>query len=194
MREAVEKLMGLAREVVETREQIDWKALDAATVKAWLQECPEMWCVIRWGMLSKEAWLELLMTNNAPARLCPFFDKFSGDEWMRLLSSRPNMSEYCDWSKLDGMDWVGLLQEFPDFYKHCPKEKLTGADWASLLKTKADWVEADCEWSKLSGEDWAELLVQTNSFDGKCDWSELSEEDWKKVLSCRPELEKFKKN
>ena len=213
MNEAVEKLMGLAREVVETRQLIDWRTLEAATVKEWLKICPELWCVIRWDKLPKDTLFELLKVNSAPTRRCPWLDKFSGEEWVKMLLVSPRLSEYCDWSKLDAMDWSNLLVEFPDFYKYCPKGVLTGTALATVLRTYAGFVAKDCDWSSLSGEDWAvllsedeslaehcdwtvlegedwaELLIHTDSFDEKCDWSKLTEEDWQKVLRFRPKLE-----
>jgi hypothetical protein len=212
MNEAVEKLMGLARQVVETRQLIDWRTLDAKTIQEWLEICPELWSVIRWDRLPRDTWFVLLKANSAPARRCPWLATFSGNEWVELLYDCPRLSDYCDWSKLNDMDWSNLLAEYPDFSKHRPKGALTGTALASVLRKHPDFVAEDCDWSSLSGEDWAELLsedeslaehcdwsvleganwaellIHTDSFDGECNWSKLTEKDWQKVLRFRPEL------
>lgn len=213
MNEAIEKLMGLARQVVETRQLIDWRTLDAKTIQEWLDICPELWSVLRWDKLSKDTWFVLLKANSAPARRCPWLATFSGNEWVELICACPRLSDYCDWSKLDDMDWSNLLVEYPDFSKYCPKDTLKGTALASVLRIYPDFVAEDCDWSSLSGEDWvgllledeslaehcdwsvleganwAELLIHTDSFDGECNWSKLTEKDWQKVLRFRPELE-----
>ena len=213
MSEAIEKLMGLARQVVETCQLIDWRTLDAKTIQEWLEICPELWRVIRWDKLSKDTWFVLLKANSAPARRCPWLATFSGNEWVELICACPRLSDYCDWSKLNDMDWSNLLVEYPDFSKYCPKDTLKGTALASVLRIYPDFVAEDCDWSSLSGEDWvgllledeslaehcdwsvleganwAELLIHTDSFDGECNWSKLTEKDWQKVLRFRPELE-----
>jgi len=50
---------------------------------------------------------------------CPW-EELDGQDWMILLSKKPQFSSLCIWDKLIKEDWVDLLFVQPQFYIFCP--------------------------------------------------------------------------
>ena len=59
---------------------------------------------------------------------------FSGIDWSRLLSNRPEYASKCQWQKLDGKDWEILLLKQVQFHTFCDWNKLNNSHWLSLLE------------------------------------------------------------
>lgn len=168
--------------------------------------------------LPAENWLDILLHNAGAllegySRICQW-EKFSGTDWMELLSERPEFADKCDWSKLSGADWALLLGSRPEFAdkcdkwtemdeeawtcllgrrpqfskrQECPLPELGGSGWSAVLCGCPEMAE-QCPWDRLNGSDWASLLQQQPQFSSRCSWDRLNGLDWETLLVSQPQF------
>ena len=143
--------------------------------------------------------------------------EFSGEEWSRLLSFRPQFYKHCNWEALRPEDWDLLLQEHLYFICKCDffdvswfdnsnadlaeflfadcvlskrkmKLSLSEDDWLQLLsKQILSLITKQCPWEKLSGETWRELLW-FDKYANRCEWAGLDGHYIAFILSSHPQL------
>ena len=65
-----------------------------------------------------------LRPDESLAKQCPW-EKFTGEDWCKLLKKQPHFSSLCNWELFDGWDWARLLAQQPQFAEFCHGIKYT---------------------------------------------------------------------
>lgn len=125
---------------------------------------------------SSSAWVEALSDNPELVNECGSefelsggWDMFSGEDWVNLLLSRPELGSHCNASKLNGLDWGKLLVRYPSLAEKCPWKKLSESDYAALLVSHPEWAKNyGLSFSGLNEEQWIALLRHHPEFGDQC--------------------------
>ncbi len=145
--------------------------------------------ICQWEKFSGTDWMELLSERPEFADKCDW-SKLSGGDWALLLRSRPEFADKCDkWTEMDEEDWTCLLGSRPQFSKRqeCPLPELGGSGWSAVLCGCPEMAE-QCPWDRLNGSDWASLLQLQPQFADRCPWDRLNGLDWETLLVSQPQF------
>ena len=107
--------------------------MDDELLQYFLSEHPEYIDHVASEKLSAKTKKELFLRHGYFEENC-HLGTFSGIDWSRLLSNRPQYASKCQWQKLDGKDWEILLLKQVQFHIYCAWNKLNAPHWLTLLE------------------------------------------------------------
>ena len=143
-------------------------------------------------------WVSLLEGTPIPELfdLCPW-DKFSGDDWRRLLAAQPQFADRCSWRKVKTISYPSrsageLIAAQPQFMDQINLADLADDNWREIL-IKQPQLASICPWQNFKDTgmgrfEWTLLLIERPEFADRCPWKKLDGEDWFYLLCDRPEF------
>ena len=188
-------------------------------VVQYLAKQPGMAKFCYWDEVSGTEWVNLLKENGLSdslrnqgidlLELCPWDKKFSKQNWVDLLSARPEYADRCNWDEFSDRNLKDLSAYGEQLWAHVAIKQLISfriidkmqwgkyRDWSDV-KSGRQWCDiinnypglaAFCNWSSFSPEDWLDLLLDHPEFQNKCTtWAEFNKDDWVKLLTKHPEF------
>ena len=152
--------------------------------------------------LQPSQWIEILSANpNHPSLRRHFqnisWNVFSGSDWAKLLSKQPDLSTYCDFSKLDGNDWGDLLLYQPQFARNEAWKKIENTDpknnfFSPLIRVLYHHPELienrEYNFSKLTNAGKRMLLSKAPKLRKNIPSKELPAEDWARLVMMNPDF------
>lgn len=179
------------REHPEEIERCDFSGWSGLEWGILLQKQPDQ--VSRCGLesFSGEDWRHLMIVTGKFEDLCGAMDKWSllsGDDWVILLSYRPELSMFCDWQKAKlaaPRNVVALLALYPEFESNYDVALFDGWCTGYLVAHQPKYVEK-CDLNKLDDKrQWLSLLYHQPQFASQCDQAKfnIQQAEWHEVLN-----------
>ena len=83
-----------------------------------------------------------------------------GDEWRKLIASRPEAAMHCPWQEFQPYDWWPFFKYLPENFEKCPcPQEVPPRAWAYLLCRRPELAGQFDRWGKLSAKEWCSLLT-----------------------------------
>jgi len=76
------------------------------------------------------------------------WQKFSGQDWQKLLSEHPEFAQHCDFNLLEVEDWEVLLINQIRFFPFCPAELRKKFSPETLYELFSSYPEIKNLWEK----------------------------------------------
>lgn len=167
-----------------------WRGLEWGLL---LNRHPEFASKCDFGALAGEDWRHLLIVSEHFEDKCEEkggWSLLSGDDWVVLLLYRPELANFCDWSKAklaEPMLVAELLAARPEFAANYDLSLFDGWCTGFLLSRQPQFAEK-CDLSKLDRRQWLSLIGWQPEFAAKCDREKLgiAEKDWEVALNGVP--------
>lgn len=163
-----------------------------------------------WVRLLKDGTLTGLVREKNPSFLSSVpWHQMKRDEWVELLSARPEYAPHCKWQSLKDEDYKKLLKvadrlwasfdnnnrppllviEKMNWGKHMNWDKVTAKQWLDFM-VKYPGLADFCKWDSFSADDWVTLLSKQPQFAPKCRWNLFLTRHWNDLILKRPEMQK----
>lgn len=155
-----------------------------------LNRHPEFASKCDFGALAGEDWRHLLVVSEHFEDKCEAaggWSLLSGDDWVVLLRYRPELANFCDWSKAklaEPVKVAELLAAYPEFAANYDVSLFDGWCMGFLLSRQPQFA-GKCDLSKLDRRQWLSLIGWQPQFAVKCDHEKLGieDKDWEAVLN-----------
>ena len=143
-------------------------------------------CEVDIRLWDRVTWIEHLLDCTADEITCDW-SQFLGEDWVVLLSKRPELAAKCDWKVLTLEQWRDLLVEQPQFSNVCDCWPQFDDETVAMLLDGSDLISK--YGGMLNANQWAYVLVSypecANQFNK---WGDIDVEHWLYLLEFRPQF------